>query len=154
MERFFSARNIISVFDAFFVRVLFRICTLTLRVNIYVPRQGVGINRRNESTKLKNSVLMIITSQILFSTTIILTSLPNCLTLTKVFLSSLLFFIFPRKIPTLRNIPKLASLNRENHEEHPSSNLAQNANVPRSQKDYITQVSEKIESRLTKKLSN
>ena len=31
--------------------------------------------------------------------------------------------------------------------------MAQNSNVPRSQEDYITQVSEDIESRLTKKLS-
>ena len=36
---------------------------------------------------------------------------------------------------------------------HPRSNLAQNWNVPRSQEDYITQVSEEIEGRITKKLS-
>ena len=47
----------------------------------------------------------------------------------------------------------LAALNKENCEEHPRSNLAQNSNVPRSQKDYITQVSEEIEGRVTKKLS-
>ena len=33
------------------------------------------------------------------------------------------------------------------------SNLAQNSNVSRSQEDYITQVSEEIEGRVTKKLS-
>ena len=33
------------------------------------------------------------------------------------------------------------------------SNLAQNSNVPRSQEDTITQVSEKIDERVTKKLS-
>ena len=54
---------------------------------------------------------------------------------------------------TLRNKKKLAALNKENCEEHPRSNLAQNSNVPRSQEDYITQVSEEIESRVTKKLS-
>ena len=48
---------------------------------------------------------------------------------------------------------KLAALNKENCEEHPKSNLAQNSNVPRSQEDYITQVSEEIEGRVTKKLS-
>ena len=52
-----------------------------------------------------------------------------------------------------RNKRILAALNKENCEEHPRSNLAQNSNVPRSQEDYITQVSEVIEGRVTKKLS-
>ena len=54
---------------------------------------------------------------------------------------------------TLRNERKLAALNNENCEELPRRNLAQNSNVPRSQEDYITQVSEEIEGRVTKKLS-
>ena len=53
---------------------------------------------------------------------------------------------------TLRNKRKLAALNKEICEEHPRSNLAQNTNVPRSQKDYITLVSEDIEDKGTKKL--
>ena len=52
-----------------------------------------------------------------------------------------------------RNKKKLAALNKENSEEHPRSNLVQNSNVPRSQEDYITQVSEEIEGRVTQKLS-
>ena len=52
-----------------------------------------------------------------------------------------------------RNKRKLAALNKENCEEHPRSNLAQNSKVLRSQEDYITQVSEEIEGRVTKKLS-
>ena len=52
-----------------------------------------------------------------------------------------------------RNKRKLAALNKENCEKHPRSNLAQNSNVSRSQEDYITQVSEEIEGRVTKKLS-
>ena len=44
-------------------------------------------------------------------------------------------------------------MNKKNCEEHPRSNLASNSNVPRSQEDYITQVSEEIEGRVTKKLS-
>ena len=52
-----------------------------------------------------------------------------------------------------RNKKKLAALNKENCEEHSSKNLAQNSNVPGSQEDYITQVSEEIEGRVTKKLS-
>ena len=52
-----------------------------------------------------------------------------------------------------RNKRKLAALNKENCEEHPRSNGAQNSNVPRSQEDYISQVSEEIEGKVTKKLS-
>ena len=47
----------------------------------------------------------------------------------------------------------MAALNKENCEKHPRSNLASNSNGPRSQEDYITQVSEEIEGRVTKKLS-
>ena len=52
-----------------------------------------------------------------------------------------------------RNKRKLAALNKKNCEEHLRSNLAQNSSVPRSQEDYITQVSEEIEGRVTEKLS-
>ena len=52
-----------------------------------------------------------------------------------------------------RKKKKLAALNEENCEEHPWSNLVQNSNVSRSQKDYIIQVSEAIEERVTKRLS-
>ena len=51
------------------------------------------------------------------------------------------------------NKRKLAALNKEDCEEHPRINLAQNSNVPRSQEDYITQLPEEIEGRVTKKLS-
>ena len=54
---------------------------------------------------------------------------------------------------TTRNKRKLAALNKENCEEYPRSNLAQNSSAPRSQEDYITQVSKEIEGRVTKRLS-
>ena len=54
---------------------------------------------------------------------------------------------------TLRNKRKLAALNKENCEEHSRRNLAQNSKVLGSQEDYINQVSEEIEGRVTKKLS-
>ena len=54
---------------------------------------------------------------------------------------------------TLKNKRKLAALNKENCEEHPRSNLAQNSNACRSEEDYITQVSQEIEGRVTKTLS-
>ena len=59
---------------------------------------------------------------------------------------------FPVEMTT-RIKRKLAALNKENCEEHPRSNLAQNTNVPGSQEDYITQVSEEIEGRVTRNLS-
>ena len=52
-----------------------------------------------------------------------------------------------------RNKRKLAALNKENCEEHPKSNLAQNSNVSRSQEDYIAEVSEEFQGRVTKRLS-
>ena len=52
-----------------------------------------------------------------------------------------------------RNKRKLAALNKENCEEHSKSNSAQNSNVPRLQEDYIIQISEELEGRVTKKLS-
>ena len=54
---------------------------------------------------------------------------------------------------TTRNKIKLAALNKENCEENPRSNMAQNSGAPRSQEDYITQVSEEIEGRVAKRLS-
>ena len=54
---------------------------------------------------------------------------------------------------TVRNKKKLAAVNKENCEEHPRSNLPQLLIAPRSQEDYITQVSEEIEGRVNKKLS-
>ena len=54
---------------------------------------------------------------------------------------------------TTRNKRKLAALNKQNCEEHPRSNLAQNSSAPRPQEEYITQVSEEIQGRVTKRLS-
>ena len=48
---------------------------------------------------------------------------------------------------------KLAALNKEICEEHPTSKLAQNSIVPRSQQHYITQDSEEIEGKVAKRLS-
>ena len=54
---------------------------------------------------------------------------------------------------TARNKRKLAALNRENCEENPRRNVAQNSGAPISQENYITPVSEEIEGRVTKRLS-
>ena len=54
---------------------------------------------------------------------------------------------------TLRRKLELVAHNKEKCEEHPSSKLAQNSIVARSQEDYINDVFEEIEGRLTKKLS-
>ena len=42
---------------------------------------------------------------------------------------------FPEEMATLRNKRLLAALKKENCKEYPRSNLAQNSNVPRSQKN-------------------
>ena len=52
-----------------------------------------------------------------------------------------------------RNKRKLAALSKGNCEDRPKSNLAQTSAAPGSQEDYITLVSEEIEGRVTKKLS-
>ena len=54
---------------------------------------------------------------------------------------------------TLRNKSKLAAISRDNHEEQPRSNKARDTNVPRNQDDSITQVPEKIDGRVTNKMS-
>ena len=54
---------------------------------------------------------------------------------------------------TTRNKRKLAALNKENCEENRRNKMAQNSGAARSQEDYITQVSEEIEGRVTKRLS-
>ena len=54
---------------------------------------------------------------------------------------------------TLRNKRKLAAVIRETQEEHPRNGQSRNTSVPRINKEYITQVSEEIEGRVSKKLS-
>ena len=54
---------------------------------------------------------------------------------------------------TLRNKRKLAAVTRETQEEHPRNGRSRNTSVPRINEEYITQVSEEIEGRLTKELS-
>ena len=54
---------------------------------------------------------------------------------------------------TLRNKRKKAALKKENCEEHPRRNMAQNSNVAGTKEDRITQVLDEIEGRVAKKLS-
>ena len=54
---------------------------------------------------------------------------------------------------TLRNKRKLAAVTRETQEENPRNGQSRNTSVPRINEDYIAQVSEEIEGRVTKKLS-
>ena len=127
------------------------------------------MNMRNESTNLEISGTVESFSQS-SNLSVVLTILTNFFLLfgsplLKTVNSNLIFpsrkdnqlFItgntFPEEMATLRNKRKLAALNKENCEEHPRSSLTQNSDVPRSQEDYITQVSEEIEGRVTKKLS-
>ena len=54
---------------------------------------------------------------------------------------------------TLRNKRKLAAVTRETQEEHPGNGQSRNTSVPRINEEYITQVSEEIEGRVSTKLS-
>ena len=54
---------------------------------------------------------------------------------------------------TLRNKRKLATVTRETQEENPRNGKSRNTSVPRINEEYITQVSEEIEGRISKKLS-
>ena len=54
---------------------------------------------------------------------------------------------------TLRNKRKLAAVTREIQEESPRNGQSRNTSVPRINEEYITQLSEEIEGRVTKKLS-
>ena len=54
---------------------------------------------------------------------------------------------------TLRNKRKLAVVRREIDEEHPKNGQSRNTSVSKINKEYITKVSEEIEGRVTKKLS-
>ena len=54
---------------------------------------------------------------------------------------------------TLRNKRKLAAFTRETQKEHPKNGQSRNTSVPRINEKYITQLSEEIEGRVSKKLS-
>ena len=54
---------------------------------------------------------------------------------------------------TLRNKRKLAAVTRETQEENPRNGQSRNTSVPRINEEFITQVSEEIEGRVSKKLS-
>ena len=53
---------------------------------------------------------------------------------------------------TLRNKRKLAAVTRETQEENPRNGQSRNMSNPRINEEYITQVSEEIEGRVSKKL--
>ena len=54
---------------------------------------------------------------------------------------------------TLRNKRELAAVTRETQEENPRNGQSRNTSVPRINEEYIAQVSDEIEGRVTKKLS-
>ena len=54
---------------------------------------------------------------------------------------------------TLRNKRNLAAVTRETQEENPRNGQSRNTSVPRINEEYITQVSEQIEGRVTRTLS-
>ena len=73
---------------------------------------------------------------------------------TKVIQSLPLFTFFPSKMATLTNKRKLAAVARETQQEHHRNGQSRITSVPRIKVQYVTQVSEEIEGRVTKKLSH
>ena len=53
----------------------------------------------------------------------------------------------------MRNKRKLAAVTRETQEEIPRNGQSRNTSVPRINEEYITQVSEEIKGRVSKKMS-
>ena len=58
-----------------------------------------------------------------------------------------------QKMATLRNKRKLAAATRKTEEEQPRNGQSRNTSVPTINEQYVTQVSEEIEGRVTEKLS-
>ena len=54
---------------------------------------------------------------------------------------------------TLRNKRKLAAVTRNTQEEHPRNGQSRNTSVRRINEEYITQIFEEIEGRVSKKLT-
>ena len=54
---------------------------------------------------------------------------------------------------TLRNKRKFAAVARETQKQHPRNGQSRNTSVPRINQEYIRQLSEEIEGKVTKKLS-
>ena len=54
---------------------------------------------------------------------------------------------------TFRNKRKLAAVTSEIQEENPRNGQSRNTFVPKNNEEYITQVFEEVEGRVTKKLS-
>ena len=71
----------------------------------------------------------------------------------KILQSSQLRSIFLSKMATLRNKRKVAAVTKKTQEENPRNGQSRNTSVPRINEEYIAQVSEEIEGRVTKKLS-
>ena len=58
-----------------------------------------------------------------------------------------------QKMATLRNKRKLAAVAWKTPDEHPRNGQSRNTSVPRINEEHITEVSEEIEGRITKKVS-
>ena len=67
--------------------------------------------------------------------------------------SSTLFQISPFEMATIRNKRKLTTVARESQKKSLKNSQSQNSAVPRITEEWITQVLEEIEGRVTKKLS-
>ena len=119
MERqFISRQRRHSEVDSMNYKSTFPYLLLNLTGNKYVFRQRKGISRRNERTRSEELLLFRGVDDNI-----------QCGW----------FFIF-----CYSKLLKLKALNKENYEEHPRSNLAQNLNVPRSQETKLFKFPKKL----------
>ena len=145
------------------IKVLYLICTLIWRVNNYVSSQVKGINRRNESTIINiwfcslwycNNFLekrWLFTLIETFSL-IIRGDIRLCYKIKNQFSLHNWQNCSLTIMATLRNKGKLAAHSIETP-ERTRNNQSENTPNPGMTEEYITQVSEEIEGRITKKLS-
>ena len=132
---------------------------MTWRVNNYVSRQRKSKDRRNESTigedpyyHFTNQLFVYIAASCYLEESHFVVP-PSFIKITKLFQYSLLPNVFLQKMAALRNNRKLAAVATETQEDHSGNGQLRNTSVTRIHQEYLTQVSEEIDSRVTKKLS-
>ena len=167
MKEEFGAKLFISCQSHCFIvtltKILFPIFTLTWRVNNYVFCYGQGKNRRNEST-IRSMIFSIVAISTLCQLNVSHCILSFFESLTFVLLQFVWNFTnFRRLLCQIFFCERWKHLERSDSwwqltvsmvtQEHTRNRQSQNKFAPAITEEYITHVSEEIESRVTKELS-
>ena len=129
------------------------------RINNYVPRQGNVWMRELKVLGFKNLVLILLTSNKNFSIPtdnvyrMFYFSQVKTTSKMKSTQSWKLFNYFLLQMTAVRNERKLSAVNRDSQKEHPRNYLSRDTNAPGVNEENFTHVSQEIEARVTKKLS-